>query len=195
MISIVIPYHDMDNAAFFMKRCIDSIMTQTYTDYEIVLTKQGKMAENTNAAIKKAKGDIIKILFLDDYLAHPESLRNIVNNFKGGWLAAGCVHDSGDGNWYNPRMASYNDQIYIGNNTIGSPSVIAFENKNPELFDEELSWMLDCDLYTRLYKRYGKPTIINDINVVIGVGSHQTTHLLPDEVKAAEVNYVINKHE
>lgn len=194
MISIVIPYHDMENAAFFMKRCIDSIMSQTYTDYEIVLTKAGKMAENTNAAIKRAKGDIIKILFLDDYLAHPNALKNIVDNFKGGWLVTGCEHDDGEQR-FNPHLASWHPAMAQGMNTIGSPSVLAFENKNPELFDEGLSWMLDCDLYTRLYKRYGKPSIINDINVVIGVGSHQTTHLLPEEVKAAEVNYVIKKHE
>ena len=68
MISIVIPYHDMHNGAFFLKRAIDSIMIQNYKDYEIILVKEGRMAENTNAGIKKAKGNIIKILFMDDYL-------------------------------------------------------------------------------------------------------------------------------
>ena len=69
MISICIPYYpQMKNADFFMKRCLDSIEKQTYKDYEIVITDQGKMAENTNTAIKQAKGEIIKILFMDDYL-------------------------------------------------------------------------------------------------------------------------------
>lgn len=192
MISIVIPYHDMDNAAFFMKRCIDSIMAQTYKDYEIILVKEGKMAENTNAGIKKAKGDIIKILFLDDYLAHPKSLENLVSNFKGGWLATGCLHD--DGTVGNPHYPTYSPEIKNGKNTIGSPSVVAFENNNPLLFDENLSWTLDCDLYTRLYERYGEPTLVNSCDVVIGLHAGQTTNILTEGEKIKELDYLLTKH-
>ena len=57
MISVVIPYHDMDNGAFFLKRAIDSVMSQSYKNYELVLTKEGDMPVNGNAGIKKAKGE------------------------------------------------------------------------------------------------------------------------------------------
>lgn len=194
MISIVLPIHDMSNGAFFLKRAIDSIMVQTYKDYEIVITKEGKMARNTNAGIKKAKGEIVKILFMDDYLAHPNALKEIVDSFKGGWLVTGCEHDDGV-NLGKPHLPTWNDEIKTGKNTIGSPSVLAFENRNPELFDDNLSWMLDVDLYTRLFTRYGKPAILNNINVVIGLHSGQTTHLLSDSDKLLEVNYVINKNK
>lgn len=198
MISICIPYHDMENGAFFLKRCIDSIMSQTYTDYEIVLTKVGKMAENTNAAIKKAKGDIIKILFMDDYFAHPNALQKIgdYSNYlinHNGWLITACEHDDGV-NRGSSHYPEWNDNIQTVN-TIGSPSVLAFRNENPLLFDEKLSWMLDADLYKRLYKRYGIPVILNDINVVIGIHGGQTTYALSDEQKKSEVDYVINKHK
>ena len=64
-LSICIPYHDTPKMAFFLSRLLKSVDAQSFTDYEIVLTKEGLMAENTNAAIKKAKGEIVKILYAD----------------------------------------------------------------------------------------------------------------------------------
>lgn len=193
-ISICIPIHNMENRDFFLNRCLESIKKQTFTDYEIVVTEEGKMAENTNAAIKKAKGEIIKILFMDDYLHNEYALQRIIDVFTGGWLATGCMHDNGY-TQANPHMPFFNARIYAGVNTIGSPSVIAFENDNPLLFDESLSWMLDCDLYSRLHTRYGEPTYLLEINTVIGIGNHQTTHKLTDDQKNNEVEYVTEKHE
>src|ERR1700740_3538057 len=110
MISIAIPVHNMDKKDFFLKRCLDSIRMQTYQDYEIVITEHGKMAENTNEAIKRSKGDLIKILYMDDYLAHKDSLQRIVDAFKGNWLATGCIHDSNHGSeLFNPHYPTYND--------------------------------------------------------------------------------------
>lgn len=192
-ISIVVPFHWMKNWKFFLTRCLESIEQQTFADYEVILTKAGSMPVNSNRAIKSAKGDIIKILYMDDYLAHPFALNEIAGAFRGGWLVTGCEHDAGQGRC-NPHHPEWNDEIHTGKNTIGSPSVLAFENKDPLLFDEKLSWMLDVDLYSRLYKRYGEPTIVKDINVVIGLHEGQTTHLLPEEEKIKEVEYVINKY-
>lgn len=184
----------MPDKEFFLNRCLESIDNQTLKDYEIVITEEGLMAHNTNAAIKRAQGEIVKILYMDDFFAHENALKNIVDNFTGGWLVSGCVHARKDGYRFNPHMPSYNQAIHTGINSIGSPSVLAFENKDPLLFDEGLSWLLDVDLYKRLYEKYGEPVILNDVNVVIGVGSHQTTHTLPDETKQAEFDYVIRKY-
>lgn len=151
------------------------------------------MAENTNAAIKRCKGDIIKILYMDDYLAHPNSLENLVKSFKGGWLATGCIHDAGDGTPMNAHRPSF-EGIPNGANTIGSPSVVAFENNNPLLFDETMSWLLDVDYYKRLHERYGPPTLVKDLDVVIGTGSHQMTHILTDKEKLDEELYLTKKY-
>lgn len=187
-VSIVVPIHNMENGEFFLWRNINSIMVQSFKDYEIIITKEGKMAENTNAGIKKATGEIIKILYLDDYFARADSLQEIVDNFKGGWLATGCVHDNGIGlmNYHKPAY----EGIPSGQNTIGSPSVVAFENKDPELFNINMSWLLDVELYRRLYARYGEPTIVNSANVAIGLHKGQTTHLLTDEEKQSEQKYL-----
>lgn len=204
MISVVIPYHDMQNGAFFLKRAIDSVMAQTYKDYEIVLVKAGKMAENTNAGIRKAREQIVKILYMDDYLAHPNSLQVIYDTFQDNsvqWLATACDHDDGT-NKGNVHLATWDGRIQNGINTIGSPSVIAFKNRNAYYnrfednvyFDEKLSWLLDVDLYTRLFQKLGKPVIINDVNVTIGLHSGQTTHLLSDQQKQDEFLYLNHKH-
>lgn len=187
------PTHDMENGEFFLARLISSLDKQTFRDFELVITKQGKMAENTNAAIKKAKGEIVKILYMDDYLYSPDALQNIADNFTGGWLASGCVHDDGE-TITSPHYPTWNDEIRYGNNTIGSPSVVAFENKEPLLFDEKLSWLLDCDLYQRLYERYGEPKLLPYMDVGIGIGDHQTTHLMSESEKLNEFVYLQTKY-
>lgn len=184
MISVCIPYYDMPNGAFFLKRAIDSVMIQSYKDYEIVLTKKGRACENTNEAIRRAKGDIIKILHHDDFLAHPDALKNIAENFKGGWLVTGCSHTHGEDR-FNDHPAQWNDNIATVN-TIGAPSVLAFENNDPLMFNEDMVWMFDCEYYARLYKRYGKPTILDSIDVVIGIHDNQATNLIPDSIKQKE---------
>lgn len=194
LISICIPVYDMEDKSFFLDRCTRSIERQTYKNYEIVIAENGRgMAGNTNDAIKRATGDIIKILFMDDYLAHNDALQNLVDSFTGGWLACGCLHDDGQTK-ERPHMPEWNDDIHVVN-TIGSPSVIAFENNDPLLFDENLSWMLDTDLYKRLHARYGPPTMLESIDVVIGIGEHQHTNKLTDVEKLQEHEILTERYE
>ena len=184
----------MDNGPFFISRLIHSLETQTFTDFDVKFTdEEGTMAMNTNAAIRRCKGQIVKVLYMDDYLTSPDSLQKMVDAFNGGWLVTGCVHDDGT-TIGNPHIPSYNDQIHTGANTIGSPSVLMFANDQPLLFDERMNWLLDCDLYKRLYARYGPPTIVPEPLVTIGIGPHQTTYKLSDEQKEQEVFYSIAKH-
>ena len=190
MISIAIPvYPQMKNGDALLKRCLDSIKSQSYQDYEIVITTSGSMAENTNKALKASKGDLIKILYQDDYLAHSEALESIVEAFKGQWLVTGCIHDDGLSiqrphlPWYDPEE-----------NHIGSPSVLTMRNGLDMYFDENLGWLLDLDLYKRLYAKYGEPDTLDDINVVIGVGDHQATNTMGDQVKINEQIYLNEKY-
>lgn len=200
-ISIVVPIHQMANGEFFLWRLVQSLMMQTFKDYELVITQEGKMAENTNAAIKKAKGELIKILYLDDYFAHPDALKVIVDNFKetDQWLATGCLHQATEEGYYedphSPHYPEYTQDIHTGNNRIGSPSVVTIRNEGHLLFDEQMSWLLDADLYRRYYERYGPPKILNDLNVVMGIGKHQMTYRLTKEEKLDEHNYLNKKYE
>lgn len=199
-ISIAIPIHNMPNKDFFLSRALNSIHTQTFKDYEVVITEEGSMPVNTNAAMNKSKGELVKILYMDDYLAHPNSLQEIVDNFGDNdhWLATGCLHQQTDGDLHedphSPHYPEYTQDISTGNNRIGSPSVITLRREGMLLFDENLSWLLDADLYKRYYAKYGLPKILNDLNVVIGIGSHQTTHVLSAKQKGFEHEYLNKKY-
>ncbi len=193
-ISIVIPFHWMDNWQFFMNRCLSSIENQTFKDYEVVLINHSTMPVTSNRVIESAQGELIKILYVDDYLAHPNSLQEIVDNFEGNWLVTGCTHDTGNGEQVNYHEPAWNDQLYTGVNSVGSPSVLTMKKEGCLLFDTSLSWLLDCDLYKRLHDQYGPPKIVNTPNVVIGIGQHQTTYKLSDEQKLKEHEYVARKH-
>lgn len=185
-ITVAIPFHWMDNWQFFLNRCLESVESQTFKDYEVVLIKTGNMPVTTNAVIKASTGELIKILYMDDYLAHQLALQDIVDNFKGNWLFTATDNN------LNPH---YTEDIHLGNNKLGSPSALTIRNKTPIFFDEKLSWALDCDYYKRMYEIHGLPVIVDRVGVNMGLGSHQMTQLLTDEEKELEVRYIINKHE
>ncbi len=188
-VSIVIPIHDMQGGADFLWRSVNKLMDQTFQDFEIVITRQGKMAENTNAGIKKARGKYIKILYLDDELAHREVLESMVAVMESEgseWLIVGTSNN------LRPYMT---DDIEKGNNKLGSPSALMLRNRHDNLmFDESMSWLLDCDYYKRMYEQHGEPTILGGCYINIGEGPHQMTHILTDEEKEAELDYINTKH-
>ncbi len=187
-ISIAVPFHWMENWQFFLTRCLESIESQTFKDYEIVLIKHSTMPVTSNRSIESCKGEIIKVLYMDDFLAHENALQNLVDGWKGGWMATGCNH-----NGEAPHIP-YFVGVLNNRNTIGSPSVVAFENDSPLLFDEKMSWMLDVDLYKRLWVRYGKPTLLDSIDVTIGIHKAQMTNILTPQEKQDEYDYLITKN-
>lgn len=222
MISICIPTYEMHGEGVrLLKRSLSAMVSQTYKDFEVVITDNSDddaiesickdqlfrslsiayyrnphkgMAPNTNESIRRAKGDLIKILYMDDYFAHDDAIKDIVENFTGSWLVTACGHDDGSGSLQKIHIPSYNKNIQT-KNTIGSPSVLTIRNNDPLFFDETMTWMLDCDYYKRLHDKYGKPVILDKVNVVIGLGAHQTTNHLSDNVKQQEHDYMTKKHK
>ena len=189
-VSIICPIHNMKNGEFFLWRLVNSLTSQTFKDWELVITKDGKMAENTNSGIKRARGELIKILYLDDYFTHEESLWTMVYQFEASrreWGIVG-VNNNQDPDW--------TDDIETGNNKLGSPSALIFKNKFADnlLFDERLSWLLDCELYKRMYQELGLPVIMPGNFVTLGEGDHQMTNILTYEQKLAEHNLIKQKY-
>lgn len=196
LVSILIPYHDTPQTAFFLSRVLSSIDAQTYKNVEIVLMKEGKMGENYNACIRKAKGSILKFMGMDDYFASTTSLETIVRQFDDPqvhWLCTGCLHEY-KGHIGNPHVPAWNDAIYRGNNTLGGFSVVAIRNTDVAKIDETLDWTVDVDWYWRVKEKYGPPRLINDLSVVIGLGEHQTTNTLTEEQKLKEWKLTSHKY-
>lgn len=159
----------------------------------------GNSSANINNAMKKAKGKLVKILFQDDFLYDEKSLEVIVSDFnltKDHWLVTACAHTRDGMLFFKPHYPKYNKNIHLGKNTIGSPSVLTIKNENPLFFDEKLIWLMDCDYYKRCYNAYGLPKVIDDINVVIGVGEHQVTNTKATfRIRQAEYQYILDKYE
>jgi len=207
-ISVAIPVYDMNGKGVqFLERSLEMLEKQTFQDFEVVISDNSQddklkkialmgwgfqvcynknegrknMGGNINNAISKCQGDYIKFLFQDDYLTDENSLQEIAQTFDFDWLVTGCS---------NHMFPYYSADIKKGNNTIGSPSVLAIRNDKPLLFNENLQWVIDCEYYIRLYKRYGLPVVLNTNNVTIYTGEHQTTSKLSDEEKLKEIKWL-----
>ena len=176
----------MPNHAELFWRCIDSITKQSFKDYEIIIVQEGKMAENTNAGIRRAKGELIKFLFMDDFFSSEWALEDVVMHFEkeDNWMISGCNT--------NPKPY-WTDDIETGNNHLGSPSCLTVRRKGCVEFDESMSWLLDVDYYKRMKMLYGEPKILDAKNVTIGVHDGQMTNLMTDEEKLAEHKYMKSK--
>lgn len=194
MISIAIPYHDSPKTAFYLSRLLKSLDEQTYTDYEVVLTKEGPFARNHNAAIVKAKGEYIQMMQMDDYFSGPDALRSIVQGLTNApWQITACSHDiNGVVAW--PHEPQWTEDIFTGNNRLGSVSTLSFRRENALLMEEPLTWLVDCDLYYRLYLRHGLPCLNSDRNVVVTERPDRLTHTLSKELKDNEVEYLKKKY-
>lgn len=178
-ISIAIPTHKaMKDYDFFLNRCLESIRSQTFTDYEVVISEEGNAAHNLNLAVSRCKGEYVKIMCMDDWFAHKDSLKDIAEALEGPWLISGCDNNP------NPY---YTGDVRQGNNKLGGLSAITVKRDCFIPFDEELVWLLDCDFYARMHARYGLPRILDGVNIGIGVGDHQATNLISDEIKNNEV--------
>ncbi len=185
-VSIVIPIHDMKGGADFLWKSVNALMDQTFQDFEIVITRQGKMAENTNAGIKRARGEFIKVLYLDDRLAHKDALKEMVAACKGEWLICG-TNDNPYPYW--------TEDIEKGNNKLGSPSALMVRKASAILFDENMSWLLDCDYYKRMHMAWGEPDVLDEVHVNLGKGDHQMTNILTDFDKKLEEEYINEKYD
>lgn len=156
-----------------------------------------RFAENTNYAIKMATGKIIKILLLDDFPYGKDALKNIADNFdleKDGWLVTACEHSTDGKTFYQPFYPKYSEKIYLGKNTISSPSVLSIKNEKPLFFDVNLIWFVDCDYYKRCFDKFGHPKIVNEISVVNRINPNQTTHTVTWEIKDRELMQMLLKY-
>jgi glycosyltransferase involved in cell wall biosynthesis len=219
-ITVCIPtYEQKGLGQTFLKRTLEILKEQTYKDFDVVVSDNSTyfqrermekickeysfvkyvrcdnigISANTNNAIRHAEGKIIKILFQDDYLYGEDSLQILADSFKGDWLVSACLHNE-NGVEGRPFTPKYTKDIYLGNNTISSPSVLAFKNKGHLEFDEKLSMLMDVDYYKQCYDKFGEPTILDKITVVNQVGEHQAQNHISKEKLAEELEYVKNKY-
>ena len=196
-VSIAIPtWESHGRGREFLNDLLSTIEIQTLKDYEVIVSdhseyhelkalvreyaakgmnvrhvrnkeKRGNGPANTNVAIDLCKGEIVKVMFQDDFFYDDQALEKIYNSLTESdkdWLVCGCNHTRTDGrDFYWTLMPTWNDDLLKGVNSISSPSVMAFKNdKVKERFDEGVTMMMDCEMYYRLDKVHGQPVYLHD---------------------------------
>ena len=225
-ISICIPAYEMGNdGAKFLKRALQSLATQNFRDFDVVVSDQSsnnavaqecqnwesslnikhiwnrnserKSSTNVNFALNHANGEILKVLFQDDFFCSDEALERIYSTLSVSskmWLLCGSGICS-DGITVEKQMVPrLNKGICFGNNTVSSPSVVAIKSECRERFDERLIWLMDVEYYQRLWSKYGTPEIIAETMVANGIHSGQVSSNIDLTIQKAELVTVWQTH-
>jgi glycosyltransferase involved in cell wall biosynthesis len=189
--------------------CIDPAIRnkcEEFTNLNIVYFNnahtKGNSPANLNNAISLCSGEIIKVMFQDDFFYDDEALEKIYYNLSGDpvkqWLVCGTNHTQDHGNtffWdFYPRN---NDNLINGVNTISSPSVLAFKKNTDVSFDENLVYLMDTDFYCAMFHRYGDPIYYDDVLVSNRMHENSISHNIKnkEEMILKESAYCRKKYD
>ena len=206
--SIAIPtWESYGKGNEFLDDLFRTIEIQSFKDYEVVVSDHSKNDDlvkviskfqdkfnllyvknendrgngpaNTNNAIDHCSGDIIKVMFQDDFFYDDEALEKIYNELSNSdktWLLNGCNHTQDDGNsFYWEMFPRWNDKLLEGVNTISSPSVLAFKNNVKRRFDTTLTYYMDVEFYYGMMYDHGEPILYDDVLISNRVGDYSIT--------------------
>lgn len=195
-ISIAIPtWESYGKGAEFLDDLLRTIEIQTFKDFEVVISDhsednsifdkvgefedrinfcyaknkndRGNGPANTNKAIDMCSGDIIKIMFQDDFFYDDEALEKIYDalyNSDNVWLLNGCNHTADHGHsFYWDLYPRFNDKLLDGVNTLSSPSVLSFKKEVKNRFDTNLVHFMDIDFFYGMKKIHGDPIFYDDV--------------------------------
>ena len=229
--SIAIPtWESYGKGNEFLDDLFRTIEIQSFKDYEVVVSDHSKNDDlvkviskfqdkfnllyvknendrgngpaNTNNAIDHCSGDIIKVMFQDDFFYDDEALEKIYNELSNSdktWLLNGCNHTQDDGNsFYWEMFPRWNDKLLEGVNSISSPSVFAFKNNVKRRFDTTLTYYMDVEFYYGMMYDHGEPILYDDVLISNRVGDYSVTtnvsHKNRDYYVTKETKYCKEKY-
>lgn len=228
-VSICVPTY---NNRSEVERLLKSVQEQTFPDYEVVITDDsdgreiGELVEelgdgrisythnarklghihNWNAAIAKASGEYIKIMFSDDWFTYPDSLEQYVRMLEEhpevDLAFSNSMQVSSETSYkrkvseeFLPRLRQDWRLLFLGNE-IGAPSGTIYRNKGI-LFDEKSNWASDMELYFLLLEK--NPSFVATDSPLVSIGLHeeQYTHSFSqqDDRIFNDYLYMYRKHE
>ena len=224
--SIAIPVYEMNGQGIhYLKHNLNKIIVQKINfDLEVIISDQSKndivknyindlgidyikyikanekvnsLSSNTNNAIRYCSGDIIKVLYQDDYFLNEYSLQKTIDTISNSnkmWLISACEHSKDLLTLIRPFYPQWNDHMIFGNNTYSCPSVLSFKKEAKDnYFDENLDYLLDTEYYWRMKNKYGEPVYLQDITVVISIHQNQSTNSVSMKSEK-ELDYIIKKY-
>ena len=161
---------------------------------------RGNSPANLNNAIDNCSGEIIKIMFQDDFFYDDEALEKIYYSLADSekmWLLNGCNHTKDHGNsFYWEFYPKFNPDLLRGVNTISSPSVVAFKNNVDNRFDTNIVYFMDLDFYYGMKQKYDDPIFYNDVLISNRVHDDSISNSLTnkEEIMQKESEYCLIKY-
>lgn len=176
-VSICIPTF---NQTRYLKKTLDSILIQTYRNYEIIITDdssnnnvkklidrynfKGRLKyfknkttlgspENWNESIRHAAGEYIKILHHDDWFTKKDSLKKFVDlldNNPKTDFAFSATMSLHTITKKRIRALRKNSEILLLGNIIGAPSATIYKRNLNLKYDKNLKWFVDIDFYVKV---------------------------------------------
>lgn len=172
-VSICIPTY---NSPETLKRLMDSVFCQSFTDYEVVVSDDSSndevekvvksysdnrvsfyhnekplgTPENWNNAVRKSRGEFVKIMHHDDWFVNKDALQVMVDTMeKQGtdFVFCQCV-GSGANHPSEEAVKSHKEVLprLLVFNVIGAPSVTMYK-KTGLMFDSKIKYYVDVDFY------------------------------------------------
>jgi glycosyltransferase involved in cell wall biosynthesis len=159
--------------------------------------KIGSISSNLNNCISKATGDIVDFMLQDDYYYTKFALEQRGKLLgESHWALTATIHYAVEkAQFYWHLIPEYRQDIYLGYNSIGSPSLLTIKREGAPLFDEDLFMLTDCDYYKQLYDKFGLPVTSPEITVVSCMWEGQSQKGVSDDAKSKEVQKVKSKYE
>ena len=225
-ISICIPAYGMGGqGAEFLLDSFEHLLDQSFEDFEVVVSDQSddegvatickaygdrldivrldnragkrQASANTNNAMRHARGQVLKVLFQDDYLCHSDALAQHAEAFAQAdvaWALCGSGVTLDGETLENCMVPRLNPNLHLGRNTVSSPSVLALRAAQGLEFDEELIWLMDGELYKRANDQLGTPHILPDLLVANRLHGGQVSAGVSPALRRKELAYVRAKH-
>lgn len=225
-ISVCIPAYEMEGyGSDYLEFSFRKLEAQDFQNFEVVVSDQSadsrikdlcddwsdrlnifhvwnreaprQASANINHALNQANGEILKILFQDDYLFDCTCLTNVQKRFiETGcdWLLCGSGIVREGETIERAMIPSLSDRLHFGKNTVSSPSVLAIHRRCLERFDENLVWLMDVEFYKRLWDAKGEPEILPSTMVANRIHKHQVSSRVDRKLQAKELDYMWRKY-
>jgi glycosyltransferase involved in cell wall biosynthesis len=209
--SICIPvYKNVD----YLRRLLDSVLAQSFTDYEIIITDDSPdesigdwlkenyagrtiqyhrhaqpmgTPENWNQSMRKAKGEWIKLMHDDDWLASTNALQvfhDAVSTNAGCkfFFSAYCNVYENTGRLEPVRMDAIDKMMFQMNPLhlfrkvyVGNPSCVLLHRSIEEWYDSQFKFVVDFEYYIRLIRQGYRWTYIDEVLINVGFHAEQVT--------------------
>ena len=221
------------NRVSYLERLLDSIAVQTFRDFDILITDNSEstivkdfvadyqdklpiqyhknvpsvgMTENWNICMGMAKGEWIKLIHDDDWLAHENALAMFVEaTGKGARFIYGARNDYYEATGQLVPMPitqehfnkiSNDPYLLMADNVLGPPTVLMFHSSVKEYYDPALTWFVDIEYYaTFLGKEPAVYIPVPLVNICYNPSQVTNSCLRNPDILIPELLYVLNKHK